>query len=252
MTTTTMTFDKQLEVAGLTRKDLDVHVITPGEQMALGLRVQTEEGLIVPYRDIQGNLIDFYVGKVNTPTGPKTVQPRSSLNHLYFPKYFQGAFNSHRRARASAQVANGPGYLGTYSGPIVICAGEVEATALCKMGIAACSYKPIYGWRNSGIRVPKESEVVDSQYQEGMQYFLDIELPPGFDAQDILVSLAKGADSLLRLTTEANNETETKTTVSGIVLCGPKFHEAQESLAMFFWELQNHGVQRRDRDQDHS
>ena len=52
--TMTMTFDKQLEVARLTRKDLDVHVITSGEQMALGLRVQTEDGLIVPYCDIHG------------------------------------------------------------------------------------------------------------------------------------------------------------------------------------------------------
>ena len=201
-------FPKRLELLGLTWKDLDIHAITSVEQMALGL--SSSDGLIVPYRDMHGQLTDFYVGKVNTTAGPKSVQQTKTANQVYFPKSFSEAF------KESSQV--------------LFCTCEAEAAYLSQRGIATCAYRPLYGWRNSGIRIPAESTVLPSIYKENSQEFLDVELPPNMDAVEILISLATGIDHLL-------NRLEGRK----IVLYGPKLVEGQESLASFYWELQNSG-----------
>lgn len=134
---------KDLQASGLEPKDMLVRNLSASECSSLSLPFGTE-GYIIPYYDIEGTSQPFYRAKIlKTVTGEKPlvkyIQPKNSVNHIYFPKGFLELVKKNKY--------------------IILTEGEKKASCAVKMGIPACAVSGIDSWRNRTIILPKDTQL---------------------------------------------------------------------------------------------
>lgn len=204
--------DRDLRKSGLTLQDLRARELGDAERTATGTP-QSVQGYVIPYFDLQGNIIDFYRVKL-IDYNPKYRQLANKGNYIYFPPGFAQALNNSRC--------------------ILLVEGEKKAACSIKAGYAAAAVSGVDSWRNRLITIPKESEM-----GTGKKGTIVAKMPAGSEVQEKTESLAAGLFDLINISNKLNKPI---VIVYDCEKGGYQKREVQIAAASLGYELRFRGV----------
>lgn len=209
--------------SGLSPDDLQLRPVAGPELAAVGVSAGQKEGYVIPYFDFNGNPQAFYRVKfLNSEY--KYLQPKGSLNHIYFPLQFQRSF------QVLKQNLNG------YKYPfIIITEGEKKAASACKAGFPCIGVGGVDNWKSTSFLIPKDTKItsVGDSYRISIPYSIDEISPLAIGLEDVInLALAEPIHIILCYdsdTIQRDGEASWK-------------HEVQRAAASLAYELRFRGI----------
>jgi len=206
---------KDLGLSGLVPEDVNARILDSAERAATMTPFSTP-GYVLPYFEATGRIRPFYRVRL-FESDVKYLQPRDSLNHIYFPKNF-------------AKVLHRKSY-------VIITEGEKKAAAACKVGFPTVGLGGVESWRNRTLLIPKDAELNKSNTK------LAIKMPAGLEvAEESETVLAVGLQELIDIVIQDQLTVviiyDSDNTLHGL---GTK-PEVQRAAATLGYELRFRGV----------
>ena len=164
---------EHINSSGLDPEDIKARQVSDPELAAVGMSsTNSSTAYVIPYFDLYGKKLPFY--RVRFLKGiPKYKQPKTSLNHIYFPPGF-------------TELAISQDF-------IVICEGERKAAAAVKNGFAAVGLGGVDSWRTRTLIFPKDTQLKTVNYGKHIQ----AKLPRGSKSIEGLGEVAIGFEQLV-------------------------------------------------------
>src|SRR5215470_8698856 len=129
----TTKIDAWLRESGLVREDMRVRQLDASSRNALNLppNFGADDACVIPYYSIGGSPLGFYRARVLGGDGPaKYIQPKGSLNHVYYPPNFRQTLVAFMEERYNKGLT-----------PYVIMTeGEKKAALSCKLKVPAVAF----------------------------------------------------------------------------------------------------------------
>lgn len=208
-----------LEMSGLTPKDIQARVMENSERAACAVS-PTTDGYVIPYFNIFGKPLSFYRVRLLGTSEYKYKQLKGTPNHVYFPPDFQKA-------------VKGKNY-------VIFTEGEKKAAACVKAGFPAIAFGGVDSWRSKILLIPKDSEIGAYSYNKDL---IGIKLPssilPSAIAQE---PISLGFEEVVNFCKETNRhviiiyDSDESTTVSSLK---PDVQRAASELG---FELRRRGL----------
>lgn len=139
--TITQRMSQDLADSGLVAADMNTRILC--EKTMNACRLDSSAGYVIPYHNIEGEILDYYRVKV-FDSKIKYRQVANSGNHVYFPLQLHEALEK------------------TNYEYIIITEGEKKATAACKFGYPTICFGGVDSWRNKLIQLPESTELMNN------------------------------------------------------------------------------------------